>query len=396
MSDLRQRSTNTYTGGMNKDSSDLYVKPNQYRHAENFRIISDKENQFGSLNNVVGNIESIPPLVTSNVYSFISTSYLQSMYTVTIDGIMHQYIVSGKSYISIYSQLKSFIETDYPYVTIRYNKYWMLIYCDNQANAFFTLNISRITDLSSLLVPAYAGTNGLKIIGSCSVRDDLILFSCPSNKVGSEGQIWKVTFDDTYDVPQATITLLYNNKLNFSTDKPIRDCKGNYENDECQKVYFTDDNNYLRSFNYGDINAFADPPEILDILGDVVLNKPMLDNISVGSLPCGVIQYSYKLYNKYGAETAYSPLSNMIHLAVGSDFANDDSAYHGDAGTVNSGKSVSIKISDIDKRYKFLKLVAVLYKDGTSTPEISEIADVSVEEHDEIIITDDGKTLLKA
>lgn len=400
MSDLRQKVVNNFLGGMNKDADDAYIKENQYRHAENFRILSDKESQFGSLNNIKGNINSVDKslLRTSKVYSYKQEDYTTQNYTVTVSHgglapITIIFNVLEYNIRSAYENLAAQINTIWPELNIAYNRYWMLIYSDDINFMDFTINISSTgVDTMELLLPEY---NGLQVIGSGYVRDDLIIFTCPKNNAAGSGQIWKITFDDSITVPQATLTLLYNNKLNFSTNYPIREAKGQYENTECSKIYFTDDNNYLRCFNYALSNSFALPPELIDVMGDVNLTKPLLDNITVGSLPCGNIQYAYRLYNKYGGESQLSPLSNMIHLAKGSDFGITDIDYTGDVSTVNSGKAIILKIPSIDRRYDFIKIYAIFYKDGFSTPEITEISDTNVET-DDMYITDTGKSIISA
>lgn len=400
MGDLRQKVVSNFLGGMNKDADDAYIKENQYRHAENFRILSDKENQFGSLNNIKGNINSIDKsqLRTSKVYSYQQEDYTTQNYTVTVTHgglapITIIFNVLEYNIRSVYENLALQIQAAFPKLKIAYNRYWMLIYSDDINFMDFTINISSTgVDTMKLLLPEYTG---LQVIGSGYVRDDLIIFTCPKNNAAGSGQIWKITFDDSITVPQATLTLLYNNKLNFSTSYPIREAKGQYENTECSKIYFTDDNNYLRCFNYALSNSFALPPELVDVVGDVVLTKPNLHNITVGSLPCGETQYAYRLYNKYGGETLLSPLSNMIHLAKGSDFGLNDSQYTGGKSTENSGKSLIIKIPNIDKRYDYIKVYSVLYKDGFSTPEITQIVDTNIDS-DDLYITDNGKIIVSA
>jgi hypothetical protein len=395
MNDLRQKASHTFLGGMNKDLGDAYLKPNQYRHAENFRVISDKNGQSGALNNVKGMYKSIDDLLlrTSNVYSYIQDYNESCSYAVTVDGITVLFAINETSLSFLYAKMKSLIEAQWSFLKVSYDRNWLILHTDDLTHNNFTCSIVpqgvTATGQTSLVMPYL---DDLIIIGYSYVRDDIILFTCSTDAFINNGQIWKLNYDESTPIPTSTIELLYNNKLNFSIDHPIRDAKGHYENTECVKVYFTDDYNYLRCFNYADSNAFAIPPELIDIMGDVYLTKPQLENITSGSLQCGVIQYAYKLYNKYGGETQLSPFSNMIHLAKGSDFGSYTSYTGGKPGE-NSGKGLIIKVKNIDRRYKFIKLYSAFYKDGSSEPELNQIADMDVDS-DDIYITDDGKTIL--
>jgi len=402
MADLRKNKTFIFTGGMNKDAADAVISDKQYRHAENLRILSDKDGQSGSLGNIKGNIKSVDKslLQTSNVYSlkydFPENGAMPILAeTITIDGIDTNLWFNAsqfRSELELYSSISATLLQQYPYLSISYNRYWMLIYSKDLTHLGFTLSTTGV--ISNELV--LSSETDLNIIGYTYARNDIVLFTCPNNNVQESGQIWKLNFNEAATPPSATIELLYNNKLNFSLAHPIFDAKGSIENDECKKVYFTDNNNYLRSFNYADANAFAYTPETLDILGDVNFSyKPLLDNMVSGNLPCGRIQYAYSLYNKYGSETNISPLSNLIHLAIGSDFDKTDYNYYGEAGTENSGKGVSIKVRNIDKRYKYIKVYSFLYKDGNSEPETSQVFDEEITSNT-MVFVDDGTSIIRA
>lgn len=45
---------NTFTGGMNTDTSDMYIDSKQYRYAENIRIVTDTDNNSGEVRPILG------------------------------------------------------------------------------------------------------------------------------------------------------------------------------------------------------------------------------------------------------------------------------------------------------------------------------------------------------
>lgn len=396
----RKVCTNSFINGMNKDLDDIYLSNKQYRHAENFRILSDKEDQTGSINNIKGNISSIDKslLKTSVVFKLERTVYTSTTVNVFVNNVQvaAEYIECN-NHDEFFTQVQTLLHT--------------LLSASTSIQTPFTMDGMLIYFLDpSAMSPTFAITcdsndftfreilpalDKLVIIGNTFVRDEIFLFTCPAVNNLKAGQIWKVVYDETETTPEPTLTLLYNNILNFSTHWPIRSAKGNYENDDCIKIYFTDHHNYLRHFNTSDPNGFALDPGILDVLGDVSFSKPTLYSIGTGSLPCGVIYYTYKQYNKYGGETNFSPTSGPIPLGIGSIYGSNDYAFRGGTNTESSGKSVTIEISGLDRKYNNIQIYSILYVDGTSDPEITKVADMPIAT-DSIRFTDNGKSILGA
>ena len=125
--------------------------------------MSDKENQFGSLNNIKGNINSVDKslLRTSKVYSYQQEDYTTQNYTVTVSHgglapITIIFNVLEYNIRSTYENLAAQINTIWPELNIAYNRYWMLIYSDDINFMDFTINISSTgVDTMELLLPEY-------------------------------------------------------------------------------------------------------------------------------------------------------------------------------------------------------------------------------------------------
>lgn len=49
-----QQQTNTFVGGMDTDTSDMYLDSSKYRYAENVRIITNKDSNSGELRIIEG------------------------------------------------------------------------------------------------------------------------------------------------------------------------------------------------------------------------------------------------------------------------------------------------------------------------------------------------------
>jgi hypothetical protein len=83
-----------------------------------------------------------------------------------------------------------------------------------------------------------------------------------------------------------------------------------WESDDNVKLYLTDGINYMRVINIMDSTT----PSTYDnqntfIYPSITFTKPIFIGFGSGNLKAGVIQYCYQLFNKNGAETEVSPLT---------------------------------------------------------------------------------------
>lgn len=246
--------------------------------------------------------------------------------------------------------------------------------------------------------------NSDTIIGSTNIRDTTVLFStaCTGANPGgvdpdvaadaaSTGRIW--TVDTTASIPNDTLTLIANKTFNFTSKKPIF-AVGRYENEDVQKVYWVDDLNNMRFVNIADAGVAAQPVDQFDIVADIMFEKPVLSSIGSGGLDVGSVQYAYQLFNTNGAETTYSPASNLVHLARSGEQLPNSGMYYGSpqldstGDQNNSGKSVTMSISNIDTSFDQIRVVAIHYNQLNTTPAINVVAIRPVESS--IVFTDDG------
>lgn len=246
------------------------------------------------------------------------------------------------------------------------------------------------------------------IIGYTNIRGTTVLFS--TNGVGanpggidpdedasatSAGRIWSVNTEAA--IPQDTLTLIKNatgaNAFNFTSQKPIF-AVGRYENADVQKVYWVDDLNNMRFVNIADADVATQDVDQFDIIADVTFEMPVLSSMGSGSLGVGTVQYAYQLFNNNGAETTYSPASNLVHLARSGERLPTSNLYKGspqldDAGNANSsGKSVTMTISNIDTSFDQIKIVAIHYAQLNGTPSINVVAIRPAQAT--VLFTDDG------
>lgn len=215
----------------------------------------------------------------------------------------------------------------------------------------------------------------LQIIGSTTIRDVIVLFTTnesSSTPINSYGQIWTLTYNDDY---APSLRLMYNNICNFSTNYPIK-AIGNYENDNVQKVYWTDDYNQLRSFNIssnGDYintgsytidNTVVVNRNIIDMAPDWNFKSITIDSVeNAGVFTAGTVMYAYSQYNRYYSQTKISPPTDIIPIN------NQDSVKMGGNFV---GKSVNISI-DLDSNFDRVKVFRIQFTTNEALPSIYEI-----------------------
>lgn len=211
--------------------------------------------------------------------------------------------------------------------------------------------------------------SSLKIIGGTTLRDKLVLFTTAEEGEPDDfsvGQVWTV---DMSNPDNPIWDLRYNNYVGFSILHPVRRAVARYENQAIQKVYWTDFNNPLRYLNLvGD--SIDTPVGLLDNSPDVVLNSPIIDNVTDGgSFKAGVVQYIYALYNTNGSASKGSGFSRLATLSLNGRGAALDEV---------TGKAVNIRINDIDQNFDNIKIYRVFYTSLEQTPTVSLIVDEAV------------------
>jgi hypothetical protein len=249
------------------------------------------------------------------------------------------------------------------------------------------------------------------IIGSCQLRDSIILFTTENEgdvPTARGNRIYKLQVNLNTET-QTLLDLLYDDSLNvddsslcFSTYYPIK-AIGKYETPNVQKVYWTDGYNNLRYLNVAnyltvDGTVYAVDGDYMSVdkfefLPKFIATKPVLKDIVGGNISTGMIAYAYQLYMINGAETAFSPLSDPIHVVSDNDFMVSTITYKGDGVTINSGKGFTLEINNTGNNgYNRLRLIRVQYSYLNSVPEVFIANEIEIPTTGSIIqITDVGE-----
>ena len=223
-----------------------------------------------------------------------------------------------------------------------------------------------------LIIPAQ--TN-LKIIGWTTIRDTIVIFTTnnhASDESNQYGQIWAFKYNELTNIIDGllpgneldpSVHLKYNNATNFSSFYRIK-AIGRYENEDIQRVYFTDNYNPVRAFNIADPNSLNIDLGNLDLKPSVTFVQPNIESIGVGNLPAGsVVQFGYRLLDEGGAQTLFSPLSTLVNLISADYNTLIPSDIDGIAPGSTNSKSVTYNIKGLDTNYAYIEHYIIVYLD---------------------------------
>jgi uncharacterized protein (TIGR02145 family) len=244
------------------------------------------------------------------------------------------------------------------------------------------------------------------IIGARKIRDYVILFSTDDDTADPSGsylRIWKAPFYDD-SLVMNDLMLLYSGVLDCSRQHPIEEIVSFYEDDDTQKVYWTDNHNFFRFANVATYlttdgliksgsNSYIDPDQF-NIVQKMSLSVPEFQSITAGNIPVGMVQYCYRLYKLNGATSNFSPASQLFPLTESSmsmtntiKFKGSDRLNSG-GNPQSSGKGISLKIENIDTDYDRIEVIAIHYSALNEVPNIY-IVDVKPVSST-VYVTDEG------
>lgn len=230
-----------------------------------------------------------------------------------------------------------------------------------------TLDLSNIEDFGT-----HVDLSNFKPLGQAVINDVWILFGKLSD---NEDCIVKFAYDGN-DLKKA---LLYKGNLNFKLDKPIETLTF-FENDDIQKVYWTDKENQPRVINIVTDEAYpstttGDETETrFDFVPEVSLNEEVEINkkqLGTGLFPPGSVKYLITYYRKYGSESNIVYESPLYYPTIGDRACSPDEI---------SGDSFEIIVNNVDQShgFDFIRLYSVIRTSDDATPIVRIVEDKSL------------------
>ncbi len=206
-------------------------------------------------------------------------------------------------------------------------------------------------------------------IGSIVLNENLILFTTMNLTDGLlTDRIYKITKSVT--VGKLVSTILYEGILHFDVLHPIEVIPF-YENENVQKVYWTDAKNQMRFMNIQYVGTYENTS--FDFVPPMELNE----NVSItknnfgGTFPAGVIQYAFSYINNYGIETNLFYTSPLYYLS------NSDTGEAADGSVTNS---FDIILTSLDGSFDKVRIYSIIRTSVNSTPIIKKVIDLPVNE----------------
>lgn len=211
------------------------------------------------------------------------------------------------------------------------------------------------------------------IIGHCTIRNFLVIFSATTNDSTSLSGIY------VYDTNNS-IERMYIRKyvetipiLNLRTDYQVSTV-GRYESDTLIKVYFVDGLHGLRFVNIAK-EMMSLTIEDFEALPNSNLNSLRFDSLVNGILKAGRIQYAYQLFNTNGSETAISSLTGLINLTEINNTISSSSSFKGSEYGTNTGVGIKLSLPQTTglSKYDSIRIYSIFYNTLNQVPTIKVI-----------------------
>ena len=219
-------------------------------------------------------------------------------------------------------------------------------------------------------------SSGYEIVGYTSIRNQIVFFTT--------NNIYSIIYScDIENGVYTNFTIVYDDNLSpdgsrigLSTTRKVK-AIGRYESSGIIKVYWTDNYNKLRFINIADPDIQTYSVNKFEIIPAHIQRSISIDSIGIGVLDTGAVQYSYQLYNLYGAETSYTSPSFLTILGEYKT-TGSDVLFTGSDVDDNSGKSITFSISNIDTTFNRIRIVRIFYKTLVDEPTITIIYENSL------------------
>lgn len=211
------------------------------------------------------------------------------------------------------------------------------------------------------------------ILGYSTIGQYLVLFTHGDS---NNDYIYRIDMSKEKPVVVSLFQGIDTQSLGFNLDYPIETIS-DYENENVQKVYWTDGLNQPRVINIAH-GSNIETPLFYTWSGsfDFVPTLNLVENVKVekevgtnGQFPAGVIQYAFTYYNKYGQETNIFKTTPLNYIS-----------YNDRGGSPEDVISLSFKITieGIDKNFDYIRIYSILRTSLDATPICKRVQDIEI------------------
>lgn len=206
-------------------------------------------------------------------------------------------------------------------------------------------------------------------IGQATINGYLVLFT--TDQDNGKDYIYKIWFDK--DSLHGVI-LYDSNKgnLNFNPLYPIETLSF-YEDDNIQKVYWTDGLNQPRVINIAAASDVVSKwnTDSFNFVRTLSLNEKVTierNIVANGSFAPGVIQYAFTYFNKYGQESNIFYTSPLYYISYNNRGASPED---------RASNSFSIEVTNVDKRFDYIRIYSIHRTSINATPDVRRVVDLA-------------------
>lgn len=180
----------------------------------------------------------------------------------------------------------------------------------------------------------------------------------------------------------------FSGDLGFDPGCPIESI-GVYENQQIQKVYWTDGINQPRVINItadaATRNAWNNNSfnfvKVAMYNGSIQVTK---NDISFGNFAPGVIQYCFTYYDLYSSETNIFYISPLFYVSPSTRGGNPEE-------TVSCSFNISVPHTSYNNSFDYLRIYSILRTSLDATPQVRKVVDISIKgSSSDIYYTDTG------
>lgn len=199
--------------------------------------------------------------------------------------------------------------------------------------------------------------------------------------IGNIGAIILKKQDDTWDVYKVQLNndkiepnLLFSSEE--TTDKKQLSVVINKEQENLIKLYIADGKNGIMQLFLQhpteDLSTYYNNKEIDDLVSHKYFptNKVTITGVIGGQLKTSQIQYTYRLYQKYGVFSKLAPLTNKIQI-----INNNRNTEEGNAEDTKTSMGLSLQITDNKSIFDHIQVYRIQYVKAGQLPEINLIKD---------------------
>lgn len=248
-----------------------------------------------------------------------------------------------------------------------------------------------------------------RYMAHCLIKDRLFVITL--NTVSQLVKIHEITLLNNIGTVILKLTM-NNSDMNMSFEWPIRTIWGFYENENIQRIYWSDWHNSPRCLNMGPFGStvtvdpkFMNFVPVIDKLYGEITNTTIT---SGGSLKAGTYFFAWRYYTNDGYYTDWSYITNPIQVTFGTPGLGYEAyqRYEGSAPNFNTGNKITIELSDIDNDYDNIQICAFysndyniaepgfIFYDGEITGAVMTVSFIGTENAGTVVIDDLIETTL--